>query len=131
MFNTGVVKSIKFNNSYGPLIHAGFFVIFIMAYQGAKHYFSDWGKLSLLVGTSTCPATMFNIGEIGLCPIITCPAGQVRVLLTACPIAIFCQIHLQLFYPIAAGLPPTSLCPRFFIHKSLINLFMPKKFLYK
>ena len=68
MFNTGVVKSIKFNNCYGPLIHAGFFVIFIMAYQGAKHYFSEWGKLSLLVGTSTCPATMLNKGEIGLCP---------------------------------------------------------------
>ena len=51
---------------------------------GCKTSFSEQGKLFLRLtcpaGTSTCPATLLNKGEIGLGPKHTCRAGQVRVL---------------------------------------------------
>ena len=67
--------------------------------MGCKTLFAEWGKLPLKLtcpaGTSTCPATLFNKGCIGLCPKHYLPSGASQGLVQLAPLPFFCQIHLQ------------------------------------
>ena len=57
---------------------------------GFKTLFSERGKLTLKLtcptGTSTCPATMLNKGEIGLCPKQNLPSGASQGLVQLAPL---------------------------------------------
>ena len=68
---------------------------------GYKTLFAERGKLPLKstcpAGTSTCPATLFNKGCIGLCPkhYLLSGVSQGSAFQLA-PLPFLCQIHLQL-----------------------------------
>ena len=58
---------------------------------GCKTLFSERGKLPLKLtcpaGTSTCPATLLNNGEIGICPKHYLPSGASQGLVQLAPLS--------------------------------------------
>ena len=65
-----------------------------------QYIFSEWGKLPVKLtcpaGTSTCPATLLNKGEIGLCPKHYLPSRASQGFVQLAPLPFFCQNHSQL-----------------------------------
>ena len=67
---------------------------------GCKTLFSERGKLALKLtcpdDTSTCPTTLLNKGEIGLCQKHYLPSGASQGLVQLAPLPFLYQIHLQI-----------------------------------